>query len=109
MTKDEVLKQVLFFLEKMESHSWRARDIYNLRDDISEALKESMQEPVGWAEDGVINWLADKQFNHTSFLYDTPPQRKWVGLTKEEFIYFSSYCHSDVVDEIEKLLQRKNT
>jgi uncharacterized protein YecT (DUF1311 family) len=36
-------------------------------------------------------------------------QRTWVGLTKEEFIYFSSCCHFEVVDEIEKLLQRKNT
>jgi hypothetical protein len=42
-------------------------------------------------------------------LYTTPPQRTWVGLTKEEFIYFSSCCHFEVVDEIEKLLQRKNT
>ena len=42
---------------------------------------EAKDEPVGWAEHGVINWLADKQFNHTSFLYATPSQRTWVGLT----------------------------
>ena len=41
-------------------------------------------EAVGWADDGVINWIADKQFKHASFLYPTPPQRKWVGLTDEE-------------------------
>jgi hypothetical protein len=47
---------------------------------------DAKDEPVGWAEHGVINWLADKQFNHTSFLYATPSKRTWVGLTDEEII-----------------------
>ena len=51
---------------------------------VALCVAQPEQEPVGWAEHGVINWLADKQFNHTSFLYDTPPQRTWVGLTDEE-------------------------
>ena len=47
---------------------------------------DAKDEPVGWAEHGVINWLADKQFNHTSFLYATPAQRTWVGLTDKDYL-----------------------
>jgi len=37
------------------------------------------------------------------------PQRTWVGLTNEEFIYFCSYVRSDVLSEIEEKLMEKNT
>ncbi len=71
-----------------------------------------MDEPVGWAEHGVINWLADKQFNHTSFLYATPPKREWVGLTKEERHKISMdnrpYC-ADIMAAHEEELKRRNT
>jgi hypothetical protein len=40
------------------------------------------QEPVAFASHGVINWIADKQFQHEADLYTTPPQRK--PLTDEE-------------------------
>ena len=40
-------------------------------------------EPVAFASHGVVNWIADKQFQHEADLY-TPPQRTWVGLTDEE-------------------------
>jgi hypothetical protein len=40
------------------------------------------QEPVAFASHGVINWIADKQFQHEADLYITPPQRK--PLTHEE-------------------------
>jgi len=33
------------------------------------------QEPVAFASHGVINWIADKQFQHEADLYTTPPQR----------------------------------
>ena len=67
-----------------------------LVDDVIEALREHAmyevqrlgqeieQEPVAWADHGVVNWIADKQFNHASLLYTHPPQRTWVGLTDEE-------------------------
>ena len=35
--------------------------------------KEPEQEPVAWADHGVVNWIADKQFKHASLLYTTPP------------------------------------
>ena len=73
---------------------------------------ESVHEPVGWAEHGVINWLADKQFNHTSFLYDTPPQRTWVGLTdaemKQTCYEACSYDPYTIARAIEAKLKEKN-
>jgi hypothetical protein len=30
---------------------------------------------VAFASHGVINWIADKQFQHEADLYTTPPQR----------------------------------
>ena len=33
------------------------------------------QEPVAWADHGVVNWIADKQFKHSALLYEAP-QRK---------------------------------
>jgi hypothetical protein len=42
------------------------------------------QEPVAWADHGVVNWIADKQIKHASLLYTHPPQRTWVGLTDDE-------------------------
>ena len=38
--------------------------------------QEIEQEPVAFASHGVINWIADKQFQHEADLYTTPPQRK---------------------------------
>ena len=40
------------------------------------------QEPVAWADHGVVNWIADKQFKHPSLLYTHPLQRK--PLTDEQ-------------------------
>jgi len=42
------------------------------------------QEPVAWADHGVVNWIADKQFKHASLLYTHPPQRK--PLTDGDFL-----------------------
>ena len=33
------------------------------------------QEPVAFASHGVINWIADKQFQHEADLYTTPPRK----------------------------------
>ncbi len=89
MTKDEVLKMALEALHGFIPYlPLNDKTQCNLYDkaiaSIDKALKKPDQEPVGWAEHGVINWLADRQFNHTSFLYDTPAQRTWVWLTDED-------------------------
>jgi hypothetical protein len=51
---------------------------------IRQAVEQAQQaEPVAFASHGVVNWIADKQFQHEADLY-TSPQRQWVGLTDEE-------------------------
>ena len=50
---------------------------------IKEALAQT-QEPVAFASHGVINWIADKQFQHEANLY-IAPQRTWVDLTRAQF------------------------
>ena len=49
----------------------------------TEPLLHSEQEPVAFASHGVVNWIADKQFQHEALLYSAP-QRTWVGLTERE-------------------------
>jgi hypothetical protein len=41
---------------------------------LKERLSQPEQEPVAIASHGVVNWIADKQFQHESDLYTTPPQ-----------------------------------
>ena len=38
--------------------------------------QRTKQEPVAFASHGVINWIADKQFQHKADLYTTPPQHE---------------------------------
>lgn len=42
-------------------------------------------------------------------LYTHPPQRTWVGLSMEQFEYFTSYVRADVLIEIEEALMENNT
>ena len=77
MTKDEALKLALKFVEDSECGT------ADLEAHIREALAQSEQEPVAFASHGVVNWIADKQFQHEAFLYSAP-QRTWVGLTNKE-------------------------
>ena len=35
-------------------------------------------------------------------------KKPWVGLTEEEFVYYSSYIYPEVLAEIENLLKEKN-
>ena len=98
--------------------------------------QEIEQEPVAFASHGVINWIADKQFQHEADLYITPPQRtqpndidlfwraattpeKWVGLTAEEVLQCWERAHEPgndglinairMADEVEQALKEKNT
>jgi hypothetical protein len=73
-------------------------------------------EAVAWADCGVINWIAGKQFKHASYLYTTPPQRTWVGLTDIQYsILAEQYTGADGLDcvdygrAIEAKLKEKNT
>ena len=138
MTKDEALKMALEALHGFIPYLPLNDEAQCGRYDkaiasIDNALKNPEQEPVGWAEHGVINWLADKQFNHTSFLYDTPaPQqelvcvcgavwegqelletplkRKWVGLTDEDIsaIAWNFKVDSQVIRLVELEVMERN-
>jgi hypothetical protein len=76
-------------------------------------------EPVAFASHGVVNWIADKQFQHEADLYSAP-QRTWVGLTDEEIKAFDTWHDnreeeigwvnpSEIVAYIEAKLKEKNT
>ena len=95
MTKDEALKMAFEALERSVATCFdqRSHDEVMGRPEhfvnkaiiaIKDALAQLEQEPVAWADHGVVNWIADKQFKHASLLYTTPPHRTFVGLTDEE-------------------------
>ena len=109
MTK-ETLKMALIALEIEEAQThYPTQALIKAITAIKETLAQPEQEPVGWAEHGVINWLADKQFNHTSFLYDTPAQRTWVGLTDEDDIDWDGGDLKSLIQAIETKLKEKNS
>ena len=91
---------------------------------IKEALAESEQEPLAWISTGtarMIHWTSDKPAYGDDWvpLYTTPPQREFVGLTKEEIAEFDTWhdnreeevgwCNpSEIVAYIEAKLKDKN-
>ena len=83
------------------------------------------QEPMAWISTGpasMIHWTSDKPAYGDDWvpLYTTPPQREFVGLTKEEIAEFDTWhdnreeevgwCNpSEIVAYIEAKLKEKNT
>jgi hypothetical protein len=81
-------------------------------------IKEAEVDPVAWADHGVVNWIAGRQFMHEAALYERPPQRTWVGLTDEEIAECAERMEaSDPTDSfwrefaqaIEAKIKEKNT
>jgi hypothetical protein len=75
----EVLKQALEVIETaIKAGDWKvdgACDPDNVIHGLRQAIAElESQEPVAWADHGVVNWIADKQFKHASLLYTIPPK-----------------------------------
>ena len=93
--------------------------------DALEALAQPEQEPMAWISTGpacMIHWTSDKPAYGDDWvpLYTTPPQREFVGLTKEEIAEFDTWhdnreeevgwCNpSEIVAYIEAKLKEKNT
>ena len=77
---------------------------------IKEALAQPEQEPVAFASHGVVNWIADKQFQHEANLY-IAPQRTWVGLTEEEMMdaIYAPVTPMERGRRVEAKLRSKNT
>ena len=89
--------------------------------------KETFDHPVAFASHGVVNWIADKQFQHEADLYTIPlnpvdsikssktldaqPQREWVGLTADEFLEItnSQLDKLSALCLVENKLKEKNT
>jgi hypothetical protein len=107
----EVLKLALKALNAGE-HAHLIMNTDGIKDKVRQAIAElESQEPVAWADHGVVNWIADKQFKHASLLYAHPPQRTWVGLTRMDLIkcgvlpFGMSY---ELCQAIEAKLKQKN-
>jgi hypothetical protein len=68
---------------------------------------------VAWADHGVVNWIADKQFKHAALLYEHPQQRTWerpwVSLTDEEVVQCQQGNIYHFYRCIEAKLKEKNT
>ena len=73
-------------------------------------LPEREQEPVAFASHGVVNWIADKQFQHEAHLYSVP-QRTWVGLTEAQcgVLWKTNMTPFEYYQAIEAKLKEKNT
>ena len=79
--------------------------------DCDQCKAQPEQEPVAFASHGVINWIADKQFQHEADLYTTPPQQTWVGLNDDEIDYLIHLAYTgdeEFVQTIEAKLKEKN-
>jgi hypothetical protein len=123
MTKDEALRLALEALQsgvktQFGRLDWIEYDIELVEQAITaiKAALEAKNEPVACADNGVVNWIADKQFMHEAELYTTPPQRTWVGLTEDEILLISADCasthqHTDIhfARAIEAKLKDRNS
>ena len=132
MTKNEALKLALSTLDEVRQETFRLlRDgqklyaeekVWSTIISIKEVLAQK-QEPLAWISTGparMIHWTADKPAYGDDWvpLYTTPPQRTWVGLTKEEIAEFDTWhdhreeevgwCNpSEIVAYIEAKLKEK--
>ena len=135
MIKDEALKLALEALNDLSA--WNDGEVGGHMDEpysaevarrtltaIKKVLAQPEQEPLAWISTGpasMIHWTADKPAYGDDWvpLYTTPPQREFVGLTKEEIAEFDTWhdnreeevgwCNpSEIVAYIEAKLKQKN-
>ena len=130
MTKDKALKLALEALEadELDMVDDGSGNMVFRKEQAITAIKEALaqeQKPLAWISTGpatMIHWTADKPAYGDDWvpLYTTPPQRTWVGLTKEEIAEFDTWrdnreeevgwCNpSEIVAYIEAKLKEKNT
>ena len=130
-------EDIKFFSERCEEHPDHqtgmvshqmiqdrlSEEVDELRAYIESQLAQPEQEPVAWMdEDGDVlsaSVVSGKGLRNIP-LYTTPPQRPWVGLTKEEIKAFDTWhdnreeevgwCNpSEIVAYIEAKLKERNT
>jgi hypothetical protein len=133
MTKDEALKLALEALECLK-RDFDAADVeWEIADQAITAIKEALaqpeQEPVAWMfqheETGRMSYVSNDGLNNPTtfvemnpryalicFLYTTPPQRTWVGLSDVNAIELWQLARHDIVEfarVIEAKLKESNT
>jgi hypothetical protein len=130
MTDKEAITKELEELAGKFSEGWHegikidASDIM-LLSQAAEVLAQPEQEPVGYVQQSVLDWLYSKhRFSsaHTITtiaksptetedvaLYTDPPQRTWVGLTSHERMMCRSFYPDEAVAKTEAKLKEKNT
>ena len=68
----EALKDNQHLVADNERHAY-VMEYNSIIEKCKEALAQPEQEPVAWADHGVVNWIVDKQFKHASYLYEGSP------------------------------------
>ena len=99
MTKDEALQMCLEYIET-NAHERRC---------VRWAIKEALAQPEQ-SEQEHVAWEQFHEHMAGSF-YKPPPQRPWVGLTKEEIVQIDMRYHHDtwqLIKEAEAKLKEKN-
>jgi len=105
MTDREAMKLAL---EALETLMLERNSIYEQAITALKArLAQPEQEAVAWADHGVVNWIADKQFKHASLLYTTPPQR--TEPPQKKVWTFWDLSGGDITDAVKAKLKEKNT
>ena len=73
----QAIKLAIEWIEKLPEETPHSKYDVNTRyvvlRELEAALAQPEQEPVAWADHGVVNWIVDKQFKHASYLYEGPP------------------------------------
>ena len=129
MTKDEALRTALKKAYNLGQIYWQQADSeytsQHRKADLTEAkfkelleitvaALEAKDEPFGYFRYDLRldAWVQSRDSNQGAAFYTTPPQRTWVGLTKEERHEISManrpYC-ADIMAAHEEELKRRNT
>ena len=134
VTKDEALKEAYETLKDIAENAtsyedgWCGAAAEEVLPAIEAALAQPAQEPVAFAVVGewkfgiyeigketetdlsVCKYWENRGYTLIP-LYTTPPQRPWVGLTMEEFLYILDNCRtpSTYLSMVEAKLKEKNS
>jgi hypothetical protein len=103
-----------FEIEALRQALAQPVDAVNISAERVDETAKREHEPVAWLwknQDGHQVLTDDSDYADGTWipLYTAPPKREWVGLTDEEFRYFSFNSPWEVVQEIEAKLKENNT
>lgn len=137
MAQEEYEEQALMWIKKLRAAQPQPENKFNPDWDAMAVMVEEQQrmakriegleaqlaqrepEPVAWTVRGLItdfsrDFSAYQTKTYTVPLYTAPPQREWVGLTKEElaeiaeFHFHGALSGREFYDDVEAKLKEKN-